>query len=175
MNIRLIAAMSDKNKGVGFKNTIPWKQKDDMDKFKRLSTTDGIIIMGSNTFRSFNGYILPNRIHIVLTRTLTPSSDERVIYVQSMEDAIQKGKELVALGKGKGISIIGGVSVWKEGVAHANLMHLGYIDTDAAVEFDTFFPDIDMSEWREVARASFLKNENNSFDSVLVDYERIQS
>lgn len=173
MQIRLIAGMSTKEKGVGFQNTIPWKQSADMNRFKQLTTEDGIMILGSNTFKSFNGYVLPGRIHIVLTSTPVPSEDERVMYVGSMEEAISVAKDLIDQGKGKAVSVIGGARVWKDGVEHADVLNLTFVDTDESVQFDTFFPELDMGQWKEVSREIFLKDEKNMFTFTFVDYVRV--
>jgi dihydrofolate reductase len=170
MIIRIIGAMSKKDHGVGFQNTIPWKQKGDMDRFKKITQEDGVIIMGSRTFDSFHGYVLPKRMHIVLSRDEKISTDERVVYVTSMDEAIELGRRLVSEVRGKGISIIGGSQIWKEGFAYADVLSLSYIDTDESVVYDTFFPDIDMSVWKEGAREKFTKDENNQFDYEFVEY-----
>lgn len=170
MTIRIIGAMSDREHGVGFQNTITWKQKADMDRFKMITQEDGVIIMGSKTFDSFKGYVLPKRIHIVLTSKDIVSQDERVVYVTSMEKAIELGKKLVLEGKGKGLSIIGGPRVWQEGFDYADVLQLSYIHTDDSIQFDVFFPAINMSVWKEVKRESFVKNEENQFNYDFVDY-----
>jgi len=170
MQIRLIGAMSSVNRGVGFKNTIPWKQRADMNRFRDITQEDGIMIMGFNTFKSFDGYVLPKRIHIVLTDVPQESLDERVVYASNMSEAIKKGKEFVGIGKGKNISIIGGPGVWKEGSLFADVMNLSYIKTDESVQLDVFFPDIDMSGWKEVKREGFEKDSDNDFDYEFVDY-----
>ncbi len=172
MQIRIIGAMSAVNKGVGFKNTLPWKQKADMDRFRDITQDDGVIIMGLNTFKSFKGYVLPKRIHIVLTDVPQESTDERVICASNMSEAIEKGKEMVSIGKGKNIAIIGGPGVWKEGSLYADVLTLSYIKTDESVEFDAFFPEIDMTGWKEVKRECFEKDSVNDFDYEFVDYVR---
>lgn len=172
MQIRLIGAMSAVNKGVGFKNTIPWKQKADMNRFRDITQEDGVMIMGFNTFKSFGGHVLPKRIHIVLTDVLQESTDERVVYASSMSEAIEKGKEFIQIGKGKNIAIIGGPGVWKEGSLYADVLNLSYIKTDESIQFDAFFPDIDMTGWKEVKRESFEKDSKNDFDYEFVDYVR---
>lgn len=172
MHIRIIGAMSESNKGVGFKNTIPWKQKADMNRFRDITQEDGVIIMGFNTFKSFGGFVLPKRMHIVLTDIPQESTDERVIFASNMSEAIEKGKECIQIGKGKNIAIIGGPGVWKEGILYADVLTLSYIKTDESVQFDAFFPDIDMTGWKEVNRESFSKDSENDFDYEFVDYVR---
>jgi dihydrofolate reductase len=105
-----------------------------------------------------------------LSRGEKISTDERVVYVTSMDEAIALGRRLVSEGKGKGISIIGGSQIWKEGFAYADVLSLSYIDTDESVMYDTFFPDMDMNIWKEGGREKFSKDENNQFDYEFVEY-----
>lgn len=172
MSICIIGAMSEKEHGVGFQNTIPWKQKADMDRFKNITQKDGIIILGLNTMNSFNGYVLPKRIHIVLTHIPMVSTDERIIYANSMFEAVEIGKKLIVEEKGKGISIIGGARVWAEGMHVADILHTTYVQTDETIQFDTFFPEIDMNMWVEKSREMFPADEKNQFAYAFVDYIR---
>jgi dihydrofolate reductase len=51
MNLNIIVAYCNKN-GIGNKNTIPWKLKDDLKHFKNITTNGvgkNIVIMGRNT------------------------------------------------------------------------------------------------------------------------------
>ena len=63
----IIVAVS-KNWVIGKNNDIPWKSKEDMKYFRKV-TTGGIIIMGYKTFQSI-GRKLPNRINIVINREI---------------------------------------------------------------------------------------------------------
>jgi dihydrofolate reductase/thymidylate synthase len=70
--LKIIAAVCNNN-GIGYKNTIPWKNAADMEYFKHLTTTapDGTInavIMGERTWQSLQCIPLSKRINIVLTR-----------------------------------------------------------------------------------------------------------
>ena len=57
----------DKNYGIGYNNKLPdWKIKDDLKKFKTL-TTDSIVIMGRKTFESLPNGPLKNRINIIIS------------------------------------------------------------------------------------------------------------
>ena len=55
-----------KNNIIGKDNAMLWKLPDDLKRFKE-KTTGHIIIMGRKTFESLGG-ILPNRMHIILSR-----------------------------------------------------------------------------------------------------------
>lgn len=57
----------EKNKGIGYNNSMPWPLLTEDMKWFKLLTTNNVIIMGSNTWKSI-GKKLPNRINIVISR-----------------------------------------------------------------------------------------------------------
>jgi dihydrofolate reductase len=58
----------EKSQGIGYQNSLPWPRiPGDMNWFKKM-TTNNVIIMGSNTYKSL-GKPLPNRINVVLSKT----------------------------------------------------------------------------------------------------------
>lgn len=61
-----------KNFGIGFKNTLPWNLKSDLEKFKHLTIGNGnnAIIMGSNTWNSLPKQPLQNRFNCILSTSL---------------------------------------------------------------------------------------------------------
>ena len=84
-----IIVASCKNLGIGFKNNLPWKLKNELKYFKKLTIGNGnnAIIMGSNTWFSLPKSPLPNRFNCVLStklninthNTKTFSSKEKII------------------------------------------------------------------------------------------------
>ena len=64
MQISIIAAVSENNV-IGANGKLPFKQKDDLLRFKFL-TTNNVVIMGRKTFDSI-GKPLPNRTNIVVS------------------------------------------------------------------------------------------------------------
>lgn len=64
--MKLIVAC-DKNGGIGYQNKLPWnKINGDLPRFKKL-TDGGVVVMGSNTYRSLPMKPLPNRINFIVT------------------------------------------------------------------------------------------------------------
>ena len=68
---------SDTIAGIGLNNTIPWKSKSDMKRFREI-TRDHVVVMGRNTYNSLKSStnpkpILKNRINIVLTSEILTS------------------------------------------------------------------------------------------------------
>ena len=67
MNISIIAAVA-RNGAIGYNNQLVYHIKDDLKRFKQL-TTGHTVIMGRRTFESLPKGALPNRRNIVLSRT----------------------------------------------------------------------------------------------------------
>ena len=88
-SITLIAAVS-KNNGIGLDNKLLWYNKDDLKRFKEL-TTGHSIIMGRKTFESLPNGALPNRINIVLTRDKSYSR-KNILIANNVNDAIKMTK-----------------------------------------------------------------------------------
>lgn len=86
----IISAFTKGNRGIGYKNGLPWKIKEDMDWFKKITTQtypeypDGnSVIMGRNTWDSLPEKFkpLPDRYNYVLTRrksNFTTNSNQNV-------------------------------------------------------------------------------------------------
>ena len=95
--------------------------------------------MGRRTFHSLPKGALPNRRNIVLSRTETnfPGCDvytslsEALKYIADNEEAF----------------IIGGASLYKEGLAVANRLYLTEIDA-VPPHADVFFPEYDDGTWQ---------------------------
>ncbi len=159
MIISLIAAMG-KNRVIGKNNALPWKLPEDMKRFKEM-TQGKPVIMGRKTFESI-GKALPNRKNIILTKDKNYRV-ENCIVVQSANGALK-----AAEGAGE-VMIIGGEQIFKEFLPKADKIHLTIIDKD--FEGDTYFPEYDKKEWKEIKKERH-KNENYAF--VFVDLEKIK-
>lgn len=69
MEINIIAAVA-KNRAIGYQNDVVYFIKEDLKRFKQL-TTGHTVIMGRRTFESLPKGALPNRRNIVLSQTST--------------------------------------------------------------------------------------------------------
>ena len=106
----LIAAINEEGV-IGKNNDLPWKIKEDLKRFREL-TTGHIIVMGRKTFESFPSGPLPNRIHVVITsnKSLHNETDECVHYIplDDSTDYIMKLQENLK----KNVFVIGGASIY---------------------------------------------------------------
>ena len=72
MYFKLIVAVC-KNYGIGKNNTLPWNIKEDLKHFSKITKGNGnnAIVMGRNTWNSFNGRHLKNRDNLILSTSLS--------------------------------------------------------------------------------------------------------
>ena len=157
MIISLIAAVG-KNNVIGTDNKLPWKLSADLKRFKAI-TSGKPVVMGRKTFESI-GKPLPNRANIIITRDKNYKADGCVV-VHSAEEALNAAK-----GNAE-IMIIGGEQIFKEFLPIANKLYLTIIDKD--FEGDSYFPEYDKSEWKEVSRE---EHEGEGLKYAFADLER---
>lgn len=130
----LIAAY-DKNRVIGYNGKIPWNIKDELKRYKEL-TTGNVVIMGRRSFEEI-GAPLPNRINIVVSTTKNFSADN-CFTVKSLGQAIKTAEEKAP---GKNIYISGGAGLFAQAIEFVEKMYITEID--AEFKGDVFFPEFD--------------------------------
>lgn len=138
--MKLIAAV-DKNWGIGYQNKLLVSIPADMKNFQFL-TTGQVVVMGRKTLESLPGGLpLAQRTNIVLTRD-TNWSVKNAKVVHSVEEALEVLKSY----EGKSVYIIGGESIYRQFLPHADEAIITYIDY--AYHADTYMENLDKSpEW----------------------------
>ena len=157
-SLTLIVA-TERQRGIGINNTLPWRLPEDLAFFKR-TTTGHAIIMGRKTFDSI-GRPLPNRRNIVVTRN-PDWSHAGVETVNSLQQAAEMTGDDEAF-------VIGGAQIYQEALPVAQKLIVTEIDAD--IRCDAFFPAIDPALWQEVSRESHHSAENG-FRYAFVIYTR---
>jgi dihydrofolate reductase len=166
MIIKLIIAI-DKNGVMGLDNKLPWRLRDDLKHFKKV-TDNFPLIMGSNTFTSLPG-ILPNREHLVLSNTLY--GDENMSVFTSIQEALQYVDEA---GYSE-VFVIGGANVIRQ-FAELNLFdELIITHVNCEVEGDTIIDieDLNISSYNCYNTIEHSISENNEFDFKIKFYKKI--
>lgn len=148
--ISLIVAMTA-NKAIGKNNDLLFHLPGDLKRFKAI-TSGHTLIMGRNTLLSLPKWPLPNRRHLVLT-TDPNARFAGCETVLSVEEALQKitGEEEVF--------VIGGGSVYRQFYPVAGKLYLTLVHQE--FEADTFFPDMDFSDWKQLSREDYYDEKNN--------------
>jgi dihydrofolate reductase len=101
------------------------------------------LVMGRATFDSI-GRPLAGRTNIVLTRRSNWSHDG-VEVAGSVDEALA-----IAASRGQDAYIAGGAEVYRQTLGVADRLEI--TEVDLSPEGDTWFPPVDWSQWREVAR-----------------------
>ena len=158
MTISIIVATGENN-AIGKNNQLLWHMPNDLKHFKEI-TQGRSIIMGRKTFDSV-GKPLPRRRNIVVTR-----QDIRIPgceVVKSIEAALAlcAGDDEVFIG--------GGAEIYRQAMEKTNRIYLTIIHK--SFDADTFFPEIDYSEWKEISREDLEPDEKNplSYSFILLD------
>jgi dihydrofolate reductase len=156
--ISLIAAL-DRNRAIGRDGAMPWHLPDDLKRFKTL-TLGKPVLMGRKTALAI-GKPLPGRRNLVLTRSgVAPFADQETIASLDAAIAAVDDAELM---------VIGGGEVYALALPHATRLHLTHVDC-VAEHADAFFPYVEWSRWREVARTHHGADARHEFAFDFVDY-----
>ncbi len=157
--ISMIWAMGRDN-SLGLKNRMPWHLPADLTYFMK-TTLGKPVIMGRKTFESL-GKPLRGRENIVITRSLDFNCEGCTI-VDSIEKAIEYTR-------GEEAFIIGGAEIYKAFLPLADKLYITVIDEE--FEADTYFPEIDYSQWKLVSTEPGPRDEKNSYNYEWLVYER---
>ena len=160
--ISIIAAIAENN-AIGKQQQLLCHLPLDLKRFKEL-TMGSAIIMGRKTFESLPNGALPKRKNIVLT-SIPEEGCHNYFICESLEEAF------LLCEKEEEIFIIGGAMVYKQAMPFANKMYLTRVH-HAFEDADTFFPEIDFSEWTEVAKETFPADEKHIYGFTFFTYLR---
>jgi dihydrofolate reductase len=128
--LSMIVAMSESARVIGLNGGMPWRLRQDLQRFKKF-TTGHPIIMGRKTYQSI-GKALPNRTNIVLSRDPAFEAPGCIVHT-SLEGALDQRYP----GDDE-IFIIGGEAVYQNAMERADRLYVTFVDYTA--EGDTFFP-----------------------------------
>ena len=126
---------ADKNWGIGKSNGLMFKIPADM-KFFKETTTGNVVVMGSNTLKSFpNGKPLKDRLNIVLY----PDGEERedCKIVRSVEELFAEIKKYPP----EKVFVVGGQMMYKTLLDYC--IEVLVTKVDAAGDADAFFENLD--------------------------------
>jgi dihydrofolate reductase len=144
MSLVLIAAVA-RNGVIGRDNDLVWRDRDDLQRFKRL-TLGHVLVMGRRTYDSI-GRPLPGRTTIVVTRRPAWSA-MGVVVAHSLDEALKLAEEV---SPGQDVYVAGGGEIYRLALPLADRLELTEIDAD--LEGDTHFPAYDRSAWTETTRS----------------------
>jgi dihydrofolate reductase len=158
--ISFVVAMDD-NRAIGKDNDLPWYLPNDLKHFKK-TTMGKPIVMGRKTYESI-GKPLPGRENIVVTRDQSYEAEGTTI-VHSVDEVLQMNAE---------ICVIGGTEIFKMFLPVADRLYITEIHH--TFDADTYFPELNDNEWKELSRTEGIVDEKNKYPHEFVVYEKIKS
>ena len=164
--------------GIGLNGKLPWRLKEDMKLFKKITTTIqnpndkekgklNAVIMGRKTWESIPMKFrpLPNRINIILSRIMDKQTEEtgvkNSIYVvrnlEELDILIEQLKEEQLLATP---FIIGGASLYNKmfELDKISKVHLSLLNKECEYECDAFF------DMKYISSGTFRVNKIQTFD-----------
>ena len=159
MTVSIIVAIGENN-AIGKDNQLLWHLPADLRHFKN-KTSGHTIIMGRKTFDSV-GKPLPNRRNIVVTRQ--DIKIEGCEVVKSIDDA------LALCGDEEEVFIGGGAEIYKLAMPKTDRIYLTIVHQE--FDADTFFPEIDFSQWVETSREDHEADQKNNIPYSFLTLER---
>ncbi len=152
----------DRNWGIGKNNDLLFRLTEDM-KFFRRTTTGKVIVMGSNTLKSFpQGKPLPNRINVVLY----PGGEKRedCLICDDMEEL----KKVLAKYPPEDIFVVGGAMFYKTMLPYCDTVYVTKADADG--EATVFYENLDkMPNWRLIKQSD--KVLDNGYEIMFCEYK----
>ena len=156
--ISLIAAM-DKNSLIGNNNSLPWHLPADLAFFKQ-QTLGKTLLMGRKTCQSLP-FVLPQRRNMVLSRNRSFRREGFEI-VHSLDELKHEPDLLV----------IGGAKIYE--LMLENATHLIITKIHHSFKGDTYFPEVDWSNWKIQRLTNHpISKENPHWAYDFIFYERV--
>lgn len=153
-----IISCASKNSVIGKDGKLPWYYQKDLIYFRNI-TSGYPVIMGRKTFESL-GKALPGRLNIVISSS--EINDSNVTRAKSLENAL----EICYFNKADRVFLIGGESVYNDGLKYADEILLTRIFKN--IKGDRKFPKIPSTF--KIDSYEFDKTE--SFNAVFLRYLR---
>jgi dihydrofolate reductase len=182
--LSIIVAMTQ-NRVIGRGGQLPWRLSADLKRFKTL-TMGHHILMGRRTFDSIQN-LLPGRITVVLKRLASPydyefpgmklySGDRTALeadpigtlplaFSTNLDEALTLSRD------DDEVFVIGGGEIYAVALPRADRLYVTWVDAD--VEGDTFFPELDWSQWRLVSEEPCPADAKNEYPTRFAIYDRI--
>lgn len=158
MVISIIVAKT-KNHVIGSHNQMPWHLPNDLKHFKQ-TTLGHHVLLGRKTFESLTKPLSGRKLIVLTHHAHYPAAGCRI--ASSLPEALKMAEQA---GETE-LFIAGGGSIYQEALPIANQIYLTEIK--ATIEGDTFFPPLDPTAWKEVARLTYTADANHAYAYDLV-------
>lgn len=158
--ITIIAAIGEHNE-LGKNNEMLWHLPDDFKRFKAV-TTGHAVIMGRKTFESLGKKALPKRTNVVITRDRNYEAGCAIVV-----DSLKKALRVV---HDPNPFVIGGGEIYRQALNIADRLDITRVHR--VFDADTFFPDVDFTEWKEVSREYHPADDKHAYAFSFITYDK---
>ena len=150
------------NRVIGLNNKMPWHLSADLKKFKKI-TMGSPVLMGRKTYESI-GKVLPGRTNIILSRDPEYRQHGCLVF-NDLESALKNACE-----SADEIFVIGGSDLYEAILPITDAIYLTVINRE--FQGDTFFPELDLNDWSEVAREDIKDDPDVAFSYSFLKFEK---
>lgn len=161
MELTAVVAI-DESRVIGLENKLPWNMPADLQHFKKV-TLGKPILMGRKTYESI-GRPLPKRRNIIITRDKNFVADGCEIFASP--DAA-----LSALQDCPEVMLIGGAQLFSQLLPKLTNLELTIIHHKFTG--DTYFPEIDFTQWQEITRETHSADAENPYPYTFFSYQKV--
>ena len=161
MILKAIVAYAE-NRVIGKDNDLIWHLPDDLKHFKR-HTAGKTIIMGRKTWDSLGGRPLPNRRHIVITRSTDFTADGAEV-VNSLEAAIDLAQHE------EEVFIVGGAQIYTLSLPLIDVLEIPAVHAD--FEGDAFFPVFAEADFELTSQEHHPVDEKHQYSFTFKTWKR---
>lgn len=161
MTKKIIAIWAeDDNHLIGQDNGLPWRLPKELQHFKE-TTMGHALLMGRVTFDGMGRRVLPGRKTLILSRDKDLEL-EGVALLHSVEEVLAWFEQ-----QDKNLYVVGGASIYELFAPYYDALIMTKVH--GSFEGDTYFPQLDLSAFKQVSESHYEKDDKNSHDfSILV-------
>ena len=160
----LVVAIAQ-NGVIGHNDDLPWRLSSDLKRFKRM-TMGHCLLMGRKTYESI-GRPLPGRQTIVLSRSDFEPGDAQVKVCSEL------GQIDACVESGRNVMVVGGSQIYQATMDWCDTVWLTRVLAD--VDGDTFFPDVDWSDWLLESEEELPAGEKDEYPTAFQIWNRVRS
>jgi dihydrofolate reductase len=164
--LTLVVAVA-KNGVIGRDGDLPWRLSSDMKRFK-AATLGKPVLMGRKTWDSLPKKPLPGRQNLVLTRDADFKADGAWVYTD-LAVMLAAARAMAEAAGVEEACVIGGAQLYNAVLPQADRIIL--TEVKLSPEGDARL-DLDISQWREVAREDVAAGPNDDADFTVRVLER---
>lgn len=153
---------------IGFNNTIPWRLKGDLRRFKDI-TMGNIVIMGKNTWESIKGP-LEGRTVIVVSASLAELTFKKndTFFVNNLAEAFAICNSIKT--HDEKIIIAGGVALYTAAFMFPCTVHLTTVYKKSIHGYDAVIPNFDMSNFDMISEPIIISEVNSVTNLVEISH-----